>query len=52
VAVTLHAAADDLALQYIEGGEQGGHTIALVIVSMVPARPFFIGRPGWVRSRA
>jgi hypothetical protein len=40
VPVALHAAPDD---QDIEGGEQGG---------TVAQRPFFIGRPGWVRSRA
>src|SRR6202035_1705139 len=30
--VPLHAAADDLALQDVEGGEQGGRAVALVVV--------------------
>jgi hypothetical protein len=41
--VTLHAAADDLAFEYVEGSEQR---------VMVPKRPGFSGRPGWVRSSA
>ena len=53
VAVALHAAPDDLALEHVEGGEQGGRAMPLVVVGhMVPGRPFFIGRPGWVRSSA
>jgi hypothetical protein len=32
VPVALHAAADDLALQHVKGGEQGGCAMALVIV--------------------
>ena len=32
VPVVLHAAADDLAFQYVEGGEQGGRAMALVIM--------------------
>ena len=50
MAVALHAAADDRAVQDVERGEQGGRAMALVV--MVPARPFFMGSPGWVRSRA
>src|SRR5437867_9083015 len=49
--VTLHAAANHLALKQVERGEESGRAVALVIV-IVPARPFFMGRPGWVRSRA
>lgn len=26
--------------------------VALVVMRMVPQRPFFMGRPGWVRSSA
>jgi hypothetical protein len=29
-----------------------GRAVALVVVRIVPARPGFIGSPGWVRSRA
>jgi hypothetical protein len=32
MAMALHAAADDLALEDIEGGEQGGGTVSFVIV--------------------
>jgi hypothetical protein len=41
-----------LALKDIGGGEQRGRSVALVIMGLVPARPGFIGKPGWVRSRA
>ena len=34
--VALHATADDLALQHVEGGEQGGRAVALVIVGHGP----------------
>jgi len=47
--VALHVAANDGAIEDVEGGEQRRRAMAWV---MVPARPFFIGRPGWVRSRA
>ncbi len=52
MAVTLHVAADDGSVEDIERSEQGGGAMALVVVGQVPARPFFIGRPGWVRSSA
>ena len=52
MSVALHAASDDLALKHIEGGKQGCGAVALVIVGIVAQRPFFIGSPGWVRSRA
>ena len=39
--MALHAAPDDLALKYIEGGEQGGSTMALVIVGHCGTAPFF-----------
>ena len=32
VAVALHAAPDDLALEHVEGGEQGGRAMPLVVV--------------------
>ena len=48
--VPLHAAAEHHALQDIEGGEQGGGAVALVV--MVPRFPGLSGRPGWVRSSA
>src|SRR6202163_2558527 len=34
--VALHATADDLALQHVEGGEQGGRAVALVMVGHGP----------------
>lgn len=36
MAMALHAAADDLALQHVEGGEQGGRAVALVVVGYGP----------------
>jgi hypothetical protein len=50
MAMALDAQADNLVLKDIERSEQGSDTMALGV--MVPARPFFIGSPGWVRSRA
>jgi hypothetical protein len=32
MAMTLHAAADDLALEHLQSGEQGGCAVALVVV--------------------
>jgi hypothetical protein len=54
MAVALHALADDLAIEDIESGEQRGRAMTRVIVGdgAGPAPPRFIGRPGWVRSRA
>ena len=52
MAVALHAPADDRALEHVEGGEQRGGAVALVVVGHGPGRPFLIGRPGWVRSSA
>ena len=37
--VALHAAADDLAFQDVEGGEQGGRAVALVVVGHGPGPP-------------
>ena len=53
VPVALHALADHRAVEHVERGEQGGGAVALVVVGHAsPARPFFIGSPGWVRSSA
>ena len=52
MAVALHVAADDRAVEHVEGGEQGGGAVPLVVVGHGAGRPFFIGRPGWVRSSA
>ena len=41
VPMALHAAPDDLALKDIEGGEQGGRAMALVIVGHRGTAPFF-----------
>jgi hypothetical protein len=35
--VALHAATDDLALEHVEGGEQGGRAVALVVVGHGPS---------------
>lgn len=45
MAMALHVSADDGAVEKAEGG-------AVAFVLHVPSRPFFIGRPGWVRSSA
>jgi hypothetical protein len=53
MAVVLHVPRDDRAVQHIEGSEERRCAVPLgVVCVIVPARPFFIGRPGWVRSRA
>lgn len=53
VSMSGHAGADNLAVQRVERREQGRGAVALVVSRvMVSARPFFIGRPGWVRSSA
>ncbi len=36
--------------EHVEGGEQGGRAVALESWVMVPARPGFMGRLGWVRG--
>ncbi len=46
MAVALHAAADDLALKHIEGGEQGGRAVALVIMGHGPGSPLLEGQAG------
>jgi hypothetical protein len=46
VPVALHAAADDLALEHVEGGEQGGGAMALVIVGHRGAAPPLHLQPG------
>ncbi len=47
------AAPDDLAFQYVERGEQARRAVAfIVMLAWFLTRPFFIGRPGWVRSSA
>ncbi len=44
--VALHAAPDDLAFEHVEGGEQGGGAVALVIVGHRGAAPFLHRQPG------
>jgi hypothetical protein len=52
MAMALHTLTDDLAFQNVEGCEQGRGAMTFVVSVRVPARLFFIGRPGWVRSSA
>lgn len=46
-----NVAADDGAVEHVERGKERGGAVPLVVV-MVPSRPRFMGRPGWVRSSA
>jgi hypothetical protein len=50
--VAAHALADDLAIEHVQRGEQGGSAVALIIMVIVPQRPGLIGSPGCVRSSA
>ena len=53
MAVALHAASDDRAIQHIERREQRGRAVALVVVGHRAAAPVAsCGSPGWVRSSA
>src|SRR4051812_30668151 len=52
MAVALHVAADDGPVEDVERSEQGRGAMTLVVVRHGAERPFFSGRPGWVRSRA
>ena len=52
VPVALHALADHGAVEHVEGREQGGRAVALVVMGHRPERPGYIGRPGWVRWSA
>ncbi len=38
VAMALHALADDLAVEHVEGGEERGRAVALVVVGHVSGR--------------
>ncbi len=44
--VALHAAPDDLAVEHIESGEQGGGAVSLVIMGHRPRPGRFRGRLG------
>src|SRR5438309_11260512 len=44
--VALHTAPDDLAFKDVEGGEQGGGTVALVVVCHRGAAPLLHRQPG------
>ena len=46
MAVALHAAADDAAVEHIEGGEQGGRAMALVVMGHGGALARFERQPG------
>jgi hypothetical protein len=49
--MALHVAADDGAVEDVESSKSGS-AVTFVVVVIVPARPGFIGNPGWVRSSA
>jgi hypothetical protein len=51
-AVTLVAAADDLTGGDVQGGEQRGRAVTLVIMAAPLDLPGRIGSSGWARSRA
>jgi len=48
VPMALHVAPNHGAVEHVESSEQGRRESWVI----VPDRPLFIGRPGWVRSRA
>ena len=50
--VALHVLADDRSVQHVERGKERRRAVALVVVGHGGPRPFFSGRPGWVRSSA
>ena len=52
IAVLGQTLADHRALMDIEGGEQGGGAVTIVVMGIVPFLPGFIGKPGCVRSSA
>ena len=52
MAMPLLTLSHDFALRQFQSGKQRGGPVAFVIVSHCLAAPFFIGRPGWVRSKA
>jgi len=52
MAMALHATSDDLAFEYVEGGEQRGGAVTLVIMGHGAGAALLHGKPGWVRSSA
>ena len=52
VAMALHVAANDGAIEDVEGCEQRGGAVTFVVVRHGSAAALFIGSPGWVRSSA
>ncbi len=52
VPVALDALTDRHPIEQVERRKQSGGAMANIIVVIVPARPRFIGKPGWVRSTA
>src|ERR1700729_310306 len=51
-ALALHLAGARRAVEDVHRGEQRRRAVALISCVMVPARPFFNGSPGCVRSSA
>ena len=52
VTMALHTSANDLSFEHVESSEQRRCSVALVVMGHRAGAAFFIGRPGWVRSRA
>ena len=52
VPVALDALTDRHPIEQVERRKQSGRAMANIIVGHRPARPRFIGKPGWVRSSA
>ena len=49
--VALHIASDNRPVENVQGGEERRGCVALVVVGIVPRRPFFTGRPSWMRLK-
>ena len=50
--VALHVASDDCPIENIQGREQGAGSVSLIVVRHRAEMPLFMGKAGWVRSRA
>jgi len=52
VTVAGHALVEHFTGGDVQRSEKGRGAMALIVMVIAPARPFFSGRPGWVRSSA